>query len=342
MVDSVGDSNLEAYELMAEILITMRKVVHRGLKKAIGETWYVDGCPPHVFERMVARKESEISIDRFDREYQELISFASLDDLAEIIEFSEELAHLLEKIEPKGATHVERFRQLETLRLKLDATVTLSEEDLDNLLDYHQEFRESIANPKKKPKAKDELKPSSAAADEAEVFENREEKESLDSQDVGTQVEEADELSAEDVVTDEPSDEFGAGVVDSDVFKPDSVSGDSDGSALEAERAIVAEDDEEVLRVLHREIMLVAEHVLKGDVDQEFPVWQKLESSGWYEIKSGPLALSPVEQLYSIANEVRTKNRGGVAKEEIKSFVTESKVGKLLLSLSEMFKRQEL
>ena len=81
MVDSVGDSNLEAYQLMAEILITMRKVVHRGLEKAVGETWYVDGCPPHVFERMVARKESEISIDRFDREYQELISFASLDDL---------------------------------------------------------------------------------------------------------------------------------------------------------------------------------------------------------------------------------------------------------------------
>jgi len=144
------------------------------------------------------------------------------------------------------------------------------------------------------------------------------------------------------VVTDEPSDEFGTGLVESDVFESEPVSEVSDGSALEAERAIVAEDDEEVLRVLHREIMLVAEHVLKGDVDQEFPVWQKLESSGWYEIKSGPLALSPVEQLYSIANEVRTKNRGGVAKEEIKSFVTESKVGKLLLSLSEMFKRQEL
>jgi len=342
MATHVDDSNLEAYQLMAEILITMRKVVHRGLEKAVGETWYIDGCPPHVFERMVARKESEISIDRFGREYQELISFASLDDLAEIVEFSEELAHLLEKIKPRSATLVERFRQLETLRLKLGATVPLSEEDLDNLLDYHQEFRESIAQPKKKPRAEDEPKPSSAAADEAEAVETLEEEESVDTEDAGSQVEEADELGAEDVVTDEASDEFGTDVVDSDVFKPDSVSGDSDGTALEAERAITANDDEEVLRVLHREIMAVAEHVLKGDVDQEFPVWLILESSGWYETKCGPLALTPVEKLYSIAKKVRSKNRAGVAKDEIKAFVTESKVGNLLLSLSEMFNRQEL
>jgi len=342
MVNNVGDSNLEAYQLMAEILITMRKVVHRGLKKAVGETWWVDGCPPHVFERMVARKESEISIDRFDREYQELISFASLDDLAEIIEFSEELAHLLEKIEPRGATLVERFRQLETLRLKLDATVPLSEEDLDDLLQYHQEFRESIAQPKKKPQAKDAPEPLPVAADKAAEVEARDDPKGVDSDAVGTQVEEADELGAEDVVTDEPSDEFGPGVVDSDVFELEPVSGVPEGSALEAERAIAAKDDEEVLRVLHREVMSVAEHVLKGDVDQEFPVWLTLESSGWYEAKCGPLALTPVEKLYTIAGEVRSKNRAGVANDEIKSFVTESKVGKLLLSLSEMFKRQEL
>ena len=36
MASHVGDSNLEAYQLMAEILITMRKVVHRGLEKAVG------------------------------------------------------------------------------------------------------------------------------------------------------------------------------------------------------------------------------------------------------------------------------------------------------------------
>ena len=332
MSDHVGNSNVEAYEIMAEILVTVRKIVHRGLEKAAGKTWYLDGCPPGVYERLVARKENEVAIDRFDREYQELISFASLDDLAEIIEYNEELAHLLERIAPEGATIVERFRQIETLRLKLDAAVPLSEEDLDDLLVYHQEFRQSLAKPKKKPEPEEGPEPAPAVA---------EDEESAESGDFGTQVTEAEELGAEDVITDEPSDAFGTAVVDSDVIEAP-VAGDPGELVLEAERAMASEDDDEVLRVLHREIMLVAEHVLKGDFDGEFPVWQTLKSSGWYDIKSGPLALAPVEQFFSIAEEVCAKNLEGIAKDEIKSFVSESEVGKLLLSLSEMFKKQEL
>jgi len=337
-----GDSNVEAYEIMAEILVTVRKIVHRGLEKAAGKTWYLDGCPPGAYERLVARKENEVAIDRFDREYQELISFASLDDLAEIIEYNEDLAHLLERIAPEGTTIAERFREIETLRLKLDATVPLSEEDLDNLLLYHQEFRQSLAKPKKTPEPEEETEPAPAVADEAEADEASEDEESVASGDFGTQVTEAEELGAEDVIADEPSDAFGTAVVDSGVIEaPPEVEG-PDEAALEAERAMASDDDEEVLRVLHREIMSVAEHVLKGDFDQEVPVWQTLKSSGWYDIKQTTLAISPVEQFYSIAEEVCAKNLEGIAKDEIKAFVSESEVGKLLLSLGEMFKRQEL
>jgi hypothetical protein len=342
MSDHVEDSNVEAYEIMAEILVGVRKIVHRGLERAAGKTWYLDGCPPGVYERLVARKENEVAIDRFDREYQELISFASLDDLAEIIEYNEELAHLLERIAPEGATIVERFRQIETLRLKLDAAVPLSEEDLDDLLLYHQDFRQSLAKPRKKPEPEKEPEPAPDGADQAEVFEASEEEEGVESGDFGTQVTEAEELGAEDVITDEPSDEFGTAVVDSDVIEAPPGVGDPGELALEAERAMASEDDEEVLRVLHREIMSVAEHVLKGDFDGEIPVWQTLKSSGWYDIKQTTLAISPVEQFYSIAEEVCAKNLEGIDKDEIKSFVSESKVGKLLLSLGEMFKRQEL
>jgi hypothetical protein len=316
--------------------------VHRGLEKAAGKTWYLDGCPPGVYERLVARKENEVAIDRFDREYQELISFASLDDLAEIFEYNEDLAHLLERIEPEDATIAERFRQIETLRLKLDAAVPLSEEDVDDLLRFHQEFRDSLAKPKKKQESEQEPEPVPADADKAEVSDVFEDTEGSESGDFGTQVTEAEELSAEDMITDEPSDAFGTAVVDSDVIEAPPVAGDPGELALEAERAMAIEDDDEVLRVLHREIMLVAEHVLKGDVDQEFPVWQTLKSSGWYDIKQTTLAISLVEKFYSVAEEACTKSREGASEDEIKAFVKESEVGKLLLSLGEMFKRQEL
>jgi hypothetical protein len=342
MSGNFEDSNVEAYEIMAEILVTVRKIVHRGLEKAAGKTWYLDGCPPGVYERLVARKENEVAIDRFDREYQELISFASLDDLAEIFEYNEDLAHLLERIAPEGSTIAERFRQIETLRLKLDAAVPLSEEDLDDLLQYHQDFRQSLAKPKKEPEPEEEAEPAPAVADEADAEELFDDEESAESGDFGTQVTEAEELGAEDVVTDEPSDAFGTAVVQSDVIEAPPVAEAPDESALEAERAMAGDDDEEVLRVLHREIMSAAEHVLKGDLDQEFPVWQTIKASGWYDIKQTTLSISPVERFYSIAEELCTKNRDGAPEDEIKKFVSESEVGKLLLSLGEMFKRQNL
>ena len=336
MSDHVSDANVEAYHIMAEILVTVRRIVHRGLEKAAGKTWYVDGCPTDVYERLVARKENEVAIDRFDREYQELISFASLDDLAEIIEFNQDLAHLLEGIAPDGATVAERFRQLETFRLKLDAAVPLSDEDVDTLLDYHKEFRQSISQPKKKTEAEEKAEPAPVTAEEAVVAAAEV------PQDLGTQVTEADELGTEDIVTDEPSDAFETAVVDSDVIDAAPDSGPPDEVAVEAERAMASGDAQAVLRVLHREIMSVAEHVLKGDIDQDFPVWKTLKESGWYDLKQTELAISQVEDFYAIAEAVREKKRQSAAAEEIKTFVAESELGKLLLSLSEMFKRHKL
>jgi hypothetical protein len=88
--------------------------------------------------------------------------------------------------------------------------------------------------------------------------------------------------------------------------------------------------------------MGVAEHVLKGDVDLEFPVWQTLKASGWYDIKISTLGLASVETFFSVVEEARAKHRAGDSKKEIKAFIKDSEVGKLLLSLGEMFKRQEL
>ena len=361
MTNHVTETNIEAYQIMAEMLVTVRRIVHRGLEKAAGKTWYLDGCPPGIYERLVARKENEVAIDRFDREYQELISFASLDDLADIVEYNDDLAHLLEGIAPDNATMAERFRQIETLRLKLEATVPFDDDDLETLIGYQTEFRQSLAKPKKKaaPDEKIEEAPEPVeepmAAEEVptEMEENAPSSvEAVEpSDDFGTKVTDVDELGADDVVSDDVSGDFGTAVVDSGVIEapaedeaPEELTapiGD-DEAAVEAERAIAGDDDGEVLRVLHREIMAVAEHVLKGDVDQEFPAWHTIKSSGWYDLKITSLALASIELFYKVAEELRAKNRAGESKEEIKAYLKEAEVSKLLLSLSETFKRHNL
>ena len=146
MVDR--DATIEAYQILADLLVTIRRVIHRGLERVSGKKWYVDGCPPGMFDELVARKEGEMAVDRFGGEYQELITFASLDDLAAIIEYNGELARLLASLEPEGAPMIDRLREIEALRLKMAASVPFDDADLEAITRYHREFRETLTRRK--------------------------------------------------------------------------------------------------------------------------------------------------------------------------------------------------
>ena len=328
------NSNAEAYQVMAEILVTVRRIVHRGLEKVSGKTWYLDGCPSGVFERLVERKENEAAVDRFDDEYQELISFASLDELAEIVDYNEELAKLLAAIEPEDTTMAQRLRQLEALRLKMAATLPFDQDDVDNLLDYHSDLRKALARGKKK---NGEATPTPAPAPPAEEPEDDEsppEPVGLDVPEFTTQAAQIDDI---------PSDTFGTVVSRTDVDSAQEEGPANGGdSAVDAEKAMASDDDGEVLRVLRGEIMTVAEGVYQGTTIKSFPVWDTLRSSGWYDIKKVDLALAPVELFYSIAGEAGEKQRSGADARDLKSFLEDWGFSKLLLSLREMFMRHNL
>jgi len=149
---TASTANVEVYQTMAEILITVRRIVHRGLIKVSGPNCYEDGCPPAVFDRLVKCKENELAIDRFDPDDHELISYASLDDLAEIVEYNEELAKLLETISLKGPTMVERFREIEALRLKLASATPIDDDDAETLFEFHSDFHDALARRLKNPR----------------------------------------------------------------------------------------------------------------------------------------------------------------------------------------------
>jgi len=322
------DSNVEAYQVMAEIVSTVRRIVHRGLEKVSGKTWYLDGCPPGLFERLVERKENEIATDRFDDEYQELITFATLEDLAEIIEFNNDLAKLLKAIAPKNTTIADRLREIEVLRLKLEAAISFDDSDIDDLLEYHQDFREALTRGKQKagdatptPTPPPPQKPVEPPAE-----------------DIDTDVTEVDELRAEDV---EPAPDHDAAVAEVDPPVSNEQIIDSE-EALEAERAMVAEDDTEVLRVLHREVMSVAEAVYQRDLDWAHPVWEMLISRGWYDLKKADMELAPLEHFYEVAEEARKRQRAGADLDELKAYLEEAEFTKLLLALREMFMRHKL
>lgn len=144
------ERNVEAYHIVADMLVNLRRIMHRGLEKCAGKTWYLDACPPGIYENLISRKEREAAIDRFSRDYEQIINFATFSELAEILEFNSDLKVLLASLEPEGATLVDRLREMEIIRVKMAEARAFGDDDIEVLGEYHREFRELLTNPRKR------------------------------------------------------------------------------------------------------------------------------------------------------------------------------------------------
>ena len=364
------DSTTEAYQILADLLVTIRRVIHRGLEKVSGKTWYLDGCPPGLFERLVERKEQEKAVDRFGGEYQELITFASLDDLAAIVEYNGDLAKLLESLEPEGAPMIERLREIEALRLKMAASVPFDDEDLEAITRYHREFRESLTRRKRgaeevtpppvpdEERLPDEEEPGAVSLeveDDDEVA--REEDPGGDparvtaAVDFGTQAATFEELvevvdgprvDAEPVES--TADEAFLADIESsaELVSPPPENGDAESMVIDVQLAMAEDDDRKVLRVLHTEVTMIAEGAFRKVLDIGHPVWDAVRSCGWYDMKKADLALAPLELFYTVVARAADVQRSGAGFEAVKASLEDAEFSKLLLTLREMFMRQSL
>lgn len=323
-------ANVEVYQTMAEILVTVRRIVHRGLIKVSGPTWYEVGCPPGLFDRLVQCKENELAIDRFDREYHELIGYASLDDLAEIVEYNEGLSKLLRSTFPEGSTVVERFRKIEALRLKLAAAAPFDDDDVEALFKYHRDFRDALESRLKKPRdgsAPVTPPPPQEAPAKPVVA------------DAGNEA--APEEAGDEESEPEPRGEEGSGAFED--FG--TLVANADTTSLELEdvaKAMADGDDIEVLRVVRGEVMVVAEGVLQNDLQREYVVWEAVKSAGWFDRKKTELEIGTLEEFYTVVDAVRETHRTGGGLEAIKAHLQVVGFSKLLLELREMFLRHGL
>ena len=98
VTQSATELSVDAYFNLADVLVNFRHILLRALKKKHGARWFEVACPPEVFERLARRKEEELEIDRYSREYEELIDFADFHDMAEIIFMVEDVADLLRRL----------------------------------------------------------------------------------------------------------------------------------------------------------------------------------------------------------------------------------------------------
>jgi hypothetical protein len=139
------EQNIDAYRIVSEILGQMRRGIREGLEAVYGDTWYRDGLPDEVFQRLVAAKERERSIDWYEGQYQQIMDYAVFGDLIEILEKNAEHFPSLTALAPSSALLQARFLELDVMRAKLARARPISETELSFLGTFHLRFRKAFA-----------------------------------------------------------------------------------------------------------------------------------------------------------------------------------------------------
>ncbi len=153
------EQNIDAYRIVSEILGDLRRAIREGLEAAFGDAWYRDGLPSEVFERLVAAKEREKSIDWYEGQYQQIMDYAVFADLVEILEHNTDHFSELMALAPSPALLQARFVELDVMRAKLGRARPISETELSFLGTFHLRFRKAIGEMPVREPAENEAPP---------------------------------------------------------------------------------------------------------------------------------------------------------------------------------------
>ncbi len=361
------EQNIDAYRIIAEILGELREAVRQGLERTHGDKWYRKGLPEKVLERLVAAKEREQAIDWYESQYQQVMDYAVFPDLLEIIEHNADSFQGIMGLAPSSALLNARFLELEVMRAKLGRTRPISESELSFLGTFHLRFRKAMADARTGEVAVE--KPPSRAAESpegpgeveiADIADDRDDEEetphaAVDAADGSPPpaVEEsaprpprrpvrtsegnvpaAAEEEPANGADEEPEAADGPPKAEEGVEEPV-----AEGGRKKLSEALEEGDQMAILRDLYREVTAIAEGMWTSDVTPAPLVWEQVTASDWYELNFSRLGLQPLSNFYDVIDKVDKKVSAGAAKDELQEYLKEANFAKILLSLRDMFQK---
>ncbi|MCU0233001.1 MAG: hypothetical protein MUE90_03075 [Thermoanaerobaculales bacterium] len=373
------EQNIDAYRIVSEILGEMRRAVREGLEAVYGDRWYRDGLPESVFQRLVAAKERERSIDWYEGQYQQIMDYAVFADLIEILERNAEHFPTLMALAPSASLLQARFLELDVMRAKLGRARPVSETELSFLGTFHLRFRKAVAEtvpPAPRPRSDDAAPPEAPtpqppappkrapeparAAPRPPASPPRQgpsteaPKRAVQSSAGSSRTSKAAGRSEDDEET-TPGRRTKGGLrarpAVEDSGEHEAAPARSAGEDEEPQKfvgprklaeALEANDHRTVLRELYREVTAIAEGVWSSDVTPAPLVWEQVTASDWYETNFSKLGLHPLSVFYDVTGKVEKMARSGGTKKELQEFLKETNFAKTLLALRDMFQANNL
>ncbi len=163
------EQNIDAYRIVSEVLGDLRVAIREVLERVYGDEWYRQGLPEEVFERLVAAKEREKSIDWYEGQYQQIMDYATFPDLIAILEKNADHFPEFIKLAPSPALLQARFLELDVMRAKLGRARPISETELSFLGTFHLRFRKAANEARSAATAKEADPPSGDRGEDSDA-----------------------------------------------------------------------------------------------------------------------------------------------------------------------------
>jgi hypothetical protein len=344
------EQNIDAYRIISKILGELRTAIREVLEGEYGDDWHSKGLPEEVFDRLVAAKEREQSIDWYDGQYQQIMDYATFLDLIAIIEKNSDHFPEIVNLAPSVALLQARFLELDVMREKLGrarqetappsgdrpegsdtpkvATENPVEDDDQVVFEPPTEPEPEKASPPRRPvqtSTDPDIRPETDPSESDETAK--------------------DQILAKEIPAER--DASGESEPEDDSLKDDGGNGDEGDDAGDTSKtvspnkllaALESNDHQTVLRQLYREVTAIAEGVWSNDVTPAPLVWDQVTASDWYEVNFSRLGLQSLSVFYEITTEVEIKMKAGADRKELEEFLRDTNFAKTLLSMRDMFK----
>ena len=154
------EQNIDAYRIISKILGELRTTIREVLERVYGDDWHRKGLPEEVFDRLVAAKEREQSIDWYEEQYQQIMDYATFLDLIAIIEKNSDCFPEIVNLAPSVALLQARFLELDVMRAKVGRARPISETELSFLGTFHVRFRKAADEARQSATGKETAPPS--------------------------------------------------------------------------------------------------------------------------------------------------------------------------------------
>ncbi len=337
------EQNLDAYRILAQILLDLRSALHAELENHYGQEWFRNGFPQHVLTRLIDRKEHEQAIDWYESEYQQIIDFASFEDLLEVLESDSTLLPQLRELAPSAPLLHARMMEMETMRQKLALARMISENELVFLGTFHLRFRKVMESAAKSSsgRTQEATKEEMAPVEAHEPKKSRSEPPAPDvTHPPASKTARAPKTKTSKKPAKEPKP---ASPPTTPVSKKQAepVAPPAD----DRHPVVAAMDDgdtKSVLDALYREVTAIAEGLWEREVPPTPAVWLKVREHPWYEHNFSPLGLQPLSDFYDVIDAIHVRMHKGLAKDELQAFLKEHNFAKILLALRDMFQKNQL